>query len=106
MEPPLSIEARSLLFTIAHNALTNAFRHAGASRVLGPLDFGQDELRLSVSDDGLGLPGDYEERGHGFENMRAYAGRLGGRLIVEPRGLDGGANVACVMPLGRGGQEG
>ena len=29
VEPPLSIEARSLLFTIAHNALTNAFRHAG-----------------------------------------------------------------------------
>ena len=106
VEPPLSIEARSLLFTIAHNALTNAFRHAGASRVLVALDFGQDELRLSVSDDGVGLPGDYEERGHGFENMRAYAGRLGGRLIVEPRGPDGGANVACVMPLGRGGQEG
>ena len=106
VEPPLSIEGKSLLFTIAHNALTNAFRHAGASRVLVALDFGQDELRLSVSDDGVGLPGDYEERGHGFENMRAYAGRLGGRLIVEPRGPDGGANVACVMPLGRGGQEG
>ena len=106
VEPPLSIEARSLLFTIAHNALTNAFRHAGASRVLVALDFGQDELRLSVSDDGLGLPGDYEERGHGFENMRAYAGRLGGRLIVEPRGPVGGASVTCVMPLGRGEREG
>ena len=106
VEPPLSIEARSLLFTIAHNALTNAFRHAGASRVLVALDFGQDELRLSVSDDGLGLPGDYEERGHGFENMRAYAGRLGGCLIVEPKGLAGGASVTCVMPLARGEWEG
>ena len=105
-EPPLSIEARSLLFTIAHNALTNAFRHAGADRVLVDLDFGQDELRLSVSDDGVGLPGDYEERGYGFENMRAYAGRLGGRLIVEPRGPAGGASVTCVMPLARGEQEG
>ena len=105
-EPPLSIEARSLLFTIAHNALTNAFRHAGADRVLVDLDFGQDELRLSVSDDGVGLPGDYEERGYGFENMRAYAGRLGRRLIVEPRGPAGGASVTCVMPLARGEQEG
>ena len=41
VEPPLSIEARSLLFSIAHNALANAFRHAGASRVLVELDFGQ-----------------------------------------------------------------
>ena len=70
------------------------------------LDFGRDELRLSVSDDGVGLPDDYEERGHGFENMRAYAGRLGGRLIVEPRGSVGGASVTCVMPLAREEQEG
>ena len=105
-EPPLSVEVKSLLFSIAHNALANALRHAGASRVLVELDFGRDELRLSVSDDGVGLPDDYEERGHGFSNMRAYAGRLGGRLIVEPKGPAGGASVACVMPLSRGGMEG
>ena len=105
-EPPLSIEAKSQLFTIAHNALANAFRHAGASRALVELDFGRDELRLSVSDDGVGLPDDYDERGHGFENMRADAGRLGGRLVVQPRGPAGGASVTCVMPLGRGEQEG
>ncbi len=34
VEPPLSVEVRSLLFSIAHNALANALRHAGASRVL------------------------------------------------------------------------
>ena len=106
VEPPLSTEARSMLFSIAHNALTNAFRHAEASRVLVELDFGQDELRLSVSDDGVGLPDDYEERGHGFENMRTYAGRLGGRLIVEPRGPVGGASVTCVVRLDGRGQEG
>ncbi len=105
-EPPLSIEARSLLFSIAHNALSNAFRHAEASRVLVELDFRPSELRLSVSDDGVGLPDDYEEQGHGFENMRTYAERLGGRLIVEPRGPVGGASVTCVMPLARGEQEG
>ena len=105
-EPPLSVEVRSLLFSIAHNALANALRHAGASRVLVELDFGQRELRLSVSDDGVGLPEDYEGRGHGFANMLAYAERLGGRLIVEARGAVGGASVTCVMPLGRGGQEG
>ncbi len=106
VEPPLSIEVRSLLFSIAHNALANAFRHAGASKVLVGLDFGQDELRLSVSDDGVGLPDDYDERGHGFGNMLAYAERLGGRLIVDPTGPVGGASVTCVMPLSRGGKEG
>ena len=106
VEPPLSVEVRSLLFSIAHNALANALRHAGASRVLAHLEFGQDALRLSVTDDGVGLPDDYQARGHGFANMRAYADRLGARLIVEPRGTLGGASVTCVMPLGRGQQEG
>ena len=106
VEPPLSTEARSLLFTFAHNALTNAFRHAGASRVLIELDFGRHELKLSVSDDGKGLPDDYEERGHGFANMRRDAERLDGRLVVEPRGAAGGASVTCLMPLGGGEQEG
>ena len=104
-EPPLSVEAKSQLFTIAHNALANAFRHAGASRVLVELDFGRDGLRLSVSDDGVGLPDDYDERGHGFANMRTDAERLGGRLVVEPRGPAGGASVTCLMPLARGGKE-
>ena len=104
-EPPLSVEARSRLFSIAHNALTNSFRHAEASRVLVELDFGEDGLRLSVSDDGIGLPDDYAERSHGFSNMRADAERLGGRLVVEPRGPDGGASVTCMMPLAHSGEE-
>ena len=53
---------------------------AGWSSVL---DCTGEELRLSVSDDGKGLPLDYETRGHGFRNMRADAGRMGGRLEVE-----------------------
>ena len=99
-EPPLPVEARSLLFSIAHNALTNAFRHAWAGRVLVELDFGAENLRLSVSDDGIGLPEGYAQRGHGFANMEANAQRLGGTLAVEPHGPDGGARVVCVMPLG------
>ena len=104
-EPDLSVEARSLLFSIAHNALTNAFRHAAASRVLVELDFGKDDVRLSVSDDGVGLPEDYAQRGHGFANMGADAERLGGRLVVEPRGPAGGARVTCVTPLARNREE-
>ena len=75
------------------------------SRVLVELDFAKDEIKLSVADDGVGLPDVYEARGHGFENMQAYAKRLGGRLIVEPRGSLGGASVTCVVRLGGRAQE-
>ena len=97
-EPHLSTEVRGLLFSIAHNALTNAYRHAEASRVAVHLEFGEEEIRLSVSDDGVGLPDDYAERGHGFAGMSRNAERLGGRLLVEKRGHLGGATVTCVLP--------
>ncbi len=97
-EPPLSIEAKSLLFSIAHNALTNAYRHAEASNVAIDLEFSEEGSRLSVSDDGVGLPDDYAERGNGFANMIRAAGRLGGRLVVDQRGARGGATVTCLIP--------
>ena len=103
VEPPLSVEARSRLFSIAHNALTNAYRHAQASQVSIDLDCSGDHVRLSVSDDGIGLPDDYAERGHGFSNMIRDAERLGGSLVVERSGRLGGATVSCVVPSsGRG----
>ena len=102
VEPPLPLEARSLLFSIAHNALTNAYRHAEATRVSIELEFGDGDVRLSVSDDGIGLPHDYAERGHGFTNMSRDAERLGGRLIVEARGTMSGATITCGIPLARG----
>ena len=100
-EPLLSVEARSLLFSIAHNALTNAYRHAEASNVAIDLEFAEEDSRLSVSDDGVGLPDDYAERGNGFANMSRAAERLGGSLVVEQRGAMGGATVTCVVPRER-----
>ncbi len=97
-EPPLAVETRARLFSIAHNALTNAFLHARAGRVEVRLDFEADCIRLSVSDDGVGLPDDYAERGRGFRGMRADAERLGGRLIVETGGGNGGTTVTCETP--------
>ena len=97
-EPPLSIIARSLLFSMAHNALTNVIRHADASGVVISLECDEAELRLSVSDDGIGLPEDYEARGHGFRNMRADAERMGGRLEVTSDVDGGGTTVTCVVP--------
>ena len=97
-EPHLSTISKSLLFSITHNALTNVMRHAQASRVLIELDSTGDLLRLSVSDDGIGLPPDCETRGHGFRNMRADAQRTGGVLEVKSDKAGGGTTVTCVVP--------
>ena len=97
-EPQLSPITRGLLFAIAHNAMTNTFRHSRARKVTIALDFEDDGLRMSVSDDGTGLPDDYEDRGHGFRNMRADAERMGGRLEAEPGEGGRGTTVTCAVP--------
>ena len=97
-EPQLSTITRGLLFSIAHNAMTNAFRHSRAGKVTIALSFESDRLRMSVSDDGIGLPDDYEDRGHGFRRMRTDAERMGGSLEAGPGESGRGTTVTCVVP--------
>ena len=97
-EPPLAAETRARLFSIAHNALTNAFLHARPGRVEMRLDFASGQIRLSVSDDGVGLPDAYAERGRGINGMRADAERMGGVLIVESSEGGVGTTITCVVP--------
>ena len=97
-EPPLAAEIRARFFSIVHNALTNAFLHARSGRVEVRLSFEADHIRLSVSDNGVGLPDDYAERGRGFYGMRTDAEQMGGRLIVESGEGGGGTTITCVVP--------
>ena len=97
-EPQLSTVTRGLLFSIAHNAMTNSFRHSRAGKVTIALSFESDRLRMSVSDDGIGLPDDYTDRGHGFRNMRADVERMGGSLEAGGGESGLGTTVTCVVP--------
>lgn len=97
-EPQLPTATRRLLFSIAHNAMTNAYRHARASRITITLSFQENSLHLSVSDDGIGLPEDYADRGYGFGSMRTDAERMGGRLDIATGESGRGTTVTCAVP--------
>ena len=99
-EPALLVVTRRRLLSIAHNALSNAHRHSRASRINIGLYFEPATIRLSVADDGIGLPADYGDRGHGISNMRMDAERIGGWLETGPGESGRGATVTCVIPLG------
>ena len=97
-EPPLATETRTRLFSIAHNALTNAFLHARPARVEVRLDFEAGHVRLSVADDGVGLPDEYAERGRGIYGMQADAEQMGGVLFVNSSEGGVGTTITCVVP--------
>jgi len=86
------------VFRIFQEALTNVTRHASATKVEVTLGLAKGNVRLSVSDDGVGLP-DAPRRGSlGLLGMRERARRLGGDCEIkrqEPRGT----LVTVTIPL-------
>ena len=58
----------------------------------------QSRRSRSVSEDGVGLPEDYAERGQGFNGMAPDAERMSGRLIVESGEQERGTTITCVVP--------
>jgi signal transduction histidine kinase len=71
---------------VGQEALQNAVRHAGASRIAARLRRADGAIELEVSDDGAGFdPADPELRSRrlGLTSMEERARRLGGRLEIE-----------------------
>ncbi|MBL8359144.1 MAG: PAS domain S-box protein [Rubrivivax sp.] len=73
-------------FMVAREALLNALHHASATRITLRLDGDDDELRLSVQDDGVGVT-DAERAGRpghlGLVGMRERARAVAGVLAIE-----------------------
>ncbi len=74
------------LFKVASEALSNALQHSGARRVDVGLDPGYRGIRLTVRDDGAGLPAETAAGtgGHlGLVSMRERVVALGGKFEVR-----------------------
>lgn len=94
--PPLAPAVELVVYRVAQEALTNAARHAGASRVELTLQRRGDRLELGVEDDGRGVPAD--AAGAGLRNMRERARSVGGTLDVG--GAPGrGTRVRLSVPV-------
>ncbi|MGW1801158.1 sensor histidine kinase [Streptomyces sp. NPDC001984] len=79
---------------VLSEALTNIARHAHAGRAEVALITDGRELRLSVTDDGVGMPPD--GRRSGLRNIAERAQQLGGKLELSTPEGGGTALVWCV----------
>lgn len=83
-EPPL--EARTVLYRVAQEALANVRKHSKASRIDVSLSDRENGALLRVRDDGVGFDPatvDEERPGHlGLVSMRERAEMAGGRFRV------------------------
>lgn len=95
---PPEVEAE--VFRIAQEAVSNALRHARASRIGVSLGMAPEGLRLTVEDDGIGLrPGAAPAPGLGLRAMRERSQRLGARLTLG-RGSRGGTRIDLLVEEG------
>jgi signal transduction histidine kinase len=96
--PPLRQNAEAALYRVAQEALHNALRHAGASRVTVALSTTPRLVVLEVSDDGHGFAPDAPSGGPGLglDSMRERAAAAGGRLSI--RSGSKGTTVRMTVP--------
>ena len=86
-------------FRLFQEACSNALRHARASRIDVLMTTENDELIVSVHDDGIGLPDDWRgSSGYGLRGMRERVQTLGGELSIERR-TPRGSSVSARLPL-------
>lgn len=85
------------LYRIGQEAVSNAVRHARASRIGVELRGTADDVMLQVEDDGIGLPATHDGGGLGLRTMASRARIVGGDLEVTSV-PGGGTRVTCRVP--------
>ena len=95
----LPIGAQETFFRIAQEALSNIARHARAKNVSLSLKLIDDNVRLTIQDDGQGFDTASVKRGMGLTNMERRVADLGGEFELEST-IGKGSRLSIAMPLG------
>ncbi len=110
--PPSQRQAQigAALFRIIQEALTNAYKHAGASQIVVHLAITAENYLVEICDNGQGLPQVVTNRnrnttseiqhiysGHGIQGMSERAQELQGSLQMS-QNENGGVKVRVVLP--------
>ena len=88
------------LFRILQEALINVTKHSGATSVEIEYHHGDDEVLLSVSDNGCGLPNNWVVKpgSYGTLGMTERVDQLGGTIRFDNT-PGGGLTLAIIIPL-------
>ena len=97
LDPDLQL----VIYRVSQEAIGNAVRHSGASRIDVNLSRKGDRFELVVADDGSGFTFDQANSGLGLGGMRERAILAGGEIDIESR-PDRGTTVRLAVPAREG----
>ncbi len=100
---PLSQELETVLYRITQEALTNVVKHACANSITVDLKEMNGEVRLTVTDDGIGFDvaslDDRQQHGWGLITIRERTQAMGGNVRIESQPGNG---TKIVVKIKRG----
>jgi signal transduction histidine kinase len=104
-ERPAPEQIKTAFYYVLTEALNNVTRHAQANQVDVRMRYDEEELLVTVADDGVG-PGDaihplphlLRHQHHGVVDMHRWASGAGGSLAVS-KNMVGGTSVTLRLPL-------
>jgi len=94
----LNMEARRDFFLVFKEAVNNAAKYSGASKVSLKIFVKNKVLTLLILDDGIGFVVAVADSGNGLGNMRKRADAMNGKLQIQSR-LGEGTEVKVSIPL-------
>lgn len=106
----LSTEVRHNVFLAVKEALNNALKHSGATRVVLTIAVRTDEFEVRIADNGRGMAEARdgstrnERTGRGLANMRERMASIQGRFELDSA-PERGTEVRLIGPLARRGEE-
>ena len=95
--PRLEAATETSLFRIIQECLTNAHKHAKASKILITVAVSGEAIQIGITDNGDGFPEGFRE-GFGIHGMRERAKELGGTISVESL-INIGTSIIVRIPL-------
>jgi signal transduction histidine kinase len=100
--PPLPASVELAIYRVVQEALTNALRYAGQSRVLVEITYTPEYIVVFVDDEGPGAGAAGKGKdgdGHGLLGMQERIAGVGGTLTAGPRTPGPGWRVHLRIPM-------
>ena len=101
-ESKLAASTDLTAYRVVQEALTNVMTHAAGSKARVDIDYGDNQLEVSVTNDGSGIDklADRKSGGRGIVGMRERTSLFGGKFEAGSTD-DGGWRVNATFPLNR-----
>ena len=81
LEPKMEV----MVYRIMHELVSNALKHSGASHILVEIVRYENNIALTVQDDGCGFDPSTVSKGMGLENIRTRVAAYNGNLLMDSK---------------------